>query len=205
MTGANPNAIQVDSGTMTLSGAISGSGSLTKAGNATLALSNSANTFGGGANVVAGTLQIRSSTALPSASTVTVGGGAALDLYGSSPSLATISGAGTVTNNNPSTTSTLTAAYVGGAASYSAAIQDGAGKIALSVPNGGMLTLSNTANAFSGGSSVTGGTLGISADGNLGARPAAWPSTTARCRGARISPWAAAGQFPWRAVPRSPS
>ena len=31
-----------------------------------------------------------------------------------------------------------------------------------------MLTLSNTANTFSGGSTVNGGTLGISADGNLG-------------------------------------
>ena len=140
---------------------------MTKAGNATLALSNAANTFGGGANVVAGTLQIRSSTALPSASSVTVGGGS-VDLYGTSPTLATISGAGTATNNNPSTTSTLTAAYIGGTASYSAAIQDGTGKIVLYVPSGGMLTLSNTANTFSGGSSVGGGTLGISADGNLG-------------------------------------
>ena len=53
-------------------------------------------------------------------------------------------------------------------ATFAAAIQDGAGKIAVNVPSGGMLTLCNTANTFSGGSTVTSGTLSVSANANLG-------------------------------------
>ena len=130
LSGSGANTIQADAGVMTLSGAISGSGGLTKTGIGTLALGNAGNSYSGGTNVVAGTLQLQAATALSSTSAVTVAGGAALDLNGISPSLANISGSGVVTNNNLSTTSTLTAAYVGGAASYAAAIQDGAGKIA---------------------------------------------------------------------------
>ena len=95
--------------------------------------------------------------------------GPSLDLNGFSPALANVSGGGAVTNSKLSTTSTLSAAYVGAAASYAAAIQDGAGKVAMNVPGGGTLTLSNTANTYSGGTTVS-GTLSVSADGNLGGR-----------------------------------
>jgi fibronectin-binding autotransporter adhesin len=168
LSGSGTNVIQPDAGVMTLSGAVSGSGGLTKAGNGTLALSNGGNLYSGGTSVAAGILRLQAVTALGSTSPVTVAGGAELDLDGTSPTMANISGSGTVTNSALSTTSTLSAAYVGGTASFAAAIQDGAGHIALSVPSGGLLTLGNTANTFSRGVSVSGGTLGISADGNLG-------------------------------------
>ena len=168
LTGSGVNTIQSDTGVMTLSGAIGGVGGLTKAGNGTLALGSAGNSYSGGTNVAAGSLQLQAAAALSSTSPITVAGGASLDLNGYGPSLANLSGNGIVTNSNSASPSTLSSAYVSGSASFAAAIQDGAGQIALAVPAGGMLALSNPANTFSAGASVTGGTLGITADGNLG-------------------------------------
>ena len=169
LSGSGGNTIQADTGVMTLSGAISGSGALTKTGNGTLAVSNSDNSFSGGTTVAAGTLQLAGANALSSTSAVTIAGGTLLDLNGFGLALANISGGGSVTNTS-STTATLKAAYVGGTASFAAAIQDGAGKVAVGVPAGGLLTLSNTANTYSGGTTISsGGTLSVSADANLGA------------------------------------
>ena len=58
----------------TFSGALSGSGSLTKIGAGTLVLSGS-NSYGGGTNVEAGTLAINTGAALPEGTSLTVGGG----------------------------------------------------------------------------------------------------------------------------------
>ena len=167
LSGSGANTIQADAGIMTLSGTISGSGGLSKTGIGTLAVSNSGNSFSGGTNVLAGTLQLKAAKALSSTSAVTVYSGASLDLNGLSPTLANIFGGGGVTNGNAAT-STLSAAYVSGAASYAAAIQ---GKIAVNVPAGGTLTLANSGNSYSGGTSLNGGRLSISSDGNLGAVP----------------------------------
>ena len=169
LSGSGANTIQVDTGVMTFSGAISGSGALTKTGNGTLGISHFNNSFSGGTTVAGGTLQLNGANVLSSTSAVTVAGGASLDLNGTGPALANISGGGTVTNGALSTTATLNAAYVGGTASFAAAIQDGAGKVAVGVPASGLLTLSNTANTYSGGTSISaGGTLSVSADANLG-------------------------------------
>jgi autotransporter-associated beta strand protein len=176
LNGSGVNTIQADAGVVTLSGAISGSGGLTTTGNGILALANTGNPYTGGTTVATGTLQLQALTALSSTAAVTVAGGAVLDLNGYSPSLANFSGGGTVADNKPSSFSTLIAAYVSGVASYAAAIQDGAGKVAVSVPAGGTLILSNTANGYSGGTNVSGGQLSIAADGSLGNVPAA--STT---------------------------
>ena len=156
--------IQADSGVLSL-GLVSGTGGLTKAGLGTLALSES---YAGSASVLAGTLRLSAANVLADNATVALAPGAALDLYGNGQALSSIAGDGTVTNGKAGSKATLTAAYNGGLAEYDAAIQDGAGSIGLAVPAGGQLTLTNTNNTFSLGTSVS-GALTITADGELGA------------------------------------
>ena len=73
--GSSSSTIQVDpSQTYTTSGVISSTGTLNKTGAGTLVLGG-ANTFNGGANISAGTLQVASSGALGSSGTISFGGG----------------------------------------------------------------------------------------------------------------------------------
>ena len=87
----------IDTGTFdaTLSGAISGTGLLTKEGTGTLTLSGTS-TYTGATTVAAGTLAAGAANAFSPASAVTVAGGATLDLAGHSQSVAGMSLAGTV-------------------------------------------------------------------------------------------------------------
>src|SRR5262249_44182568 len=62
------------SGSLTISGAISGAGGIANAGPGTLVLSNASNTFGGGTSVTAGMLQFKALGSFGSGS-VTVNGG----------------------------------------------------------------------------------------------------------------------------------
>jgi len=166
LAGSGTNTIQTDAGVMGLT-TVTGTGGLTKAGLGTLAI-DSGSTYTGGTTISAGTLQmLAAATALSNSSGLSIAGGASLDLNGLSPVLPNISGAGVVTNGKLATTSTLSAASPTGSATYTAAIQDGAGYVAVNVPSGNLLTVSNPVNAYSGGTSVS-GTLSISADGNLG-------------------------------------
>ena len=64
----------------TISGKISGAGSLTQFGLGTLSLTNSANGYTGGTNILGGTLFVASSGALPGSGTVSVAAGATLSL-----------------------------------------------------------------------------------------------------------------------------
>ena len=129
LAGSGANTIQADTGVMTLSGVVSGSGSLIAAGNGTLALANAGNSYYGGTNILAGTVQIQSATALGSSTApVTVASGASLDLNGLSPALANIAGGGVVTNSNSATTSTLSAAYAGGTASFARSFRTAPGR-----------------------------------------------------------------------------
>ena len=107
---ANSGALVMSSSSnQTLSGAITGPGSLTMNGNSILTLGTAANTFSGGTTINAGTLTITSAgsntaSALGVGQSVTVGSGAelrlaatdALGYYGGNPSSLTING-GTMT------------------------------------------------------------------------------------------------------------
>jgi autotransporter-associated beta strand protein len=170
LTGSGNNTIQIDSsGTVALSGPLSGSGGLVKTGLGTLGISNTTSNFAGGVTVSAGTLQLLASSSLPTSAPISLASGASLDLNGKSQSLVQVIGGGKVRNNN-AVTSTLAAAYNAGSANFAAEIQDGAGKIAISAPGGGVLLLSNTGNNYSGGTFIaSGGTVSVSADGALGA------------------------------------
>ena len=77
--GSAASTIQVDAGqTYTTANAVSGSGALSKTGAGTLIL-NASNTYSGGTNVTAGTLQMGANSVLPATGLLTVSGGT-LDL-----------------------------------------------------------------------------------------------------------------------------
>ncbi|MBU3577884.1 autotransporter-associated beta strand repeat-containing protein, partial [Polynucleobacter sp. UK-Kesae-W10] len=79
----------------TLSGNISGTGALNKAGSSTLTLAGS-NTYGGTTTINAGTLQAGSSSALPSSTDLTIATGATLDMWGYPVTVGSLSGAGSI-------------------------------------------------------------------------------------------------------------
>jgi len=100
--GANGGTIQTDD-TTTFSGAVTGTGGLTKTGASTLSLIGT-NTYAGATTVGAGTLSIGLANSLPAASTVSVGTNGTLsiaDINGtiSNSGTTTVSGSGALTLN----------------------------------------------------------------------------------------------------------
>jgi len=87
--------IEVDANrTFTVSGKVSGSG-LTKTGDGTLVLSNTANDYSGATDIQAGTLSLGHAGVIPDTSDVTVSG--ELDLNGKAETINSLGGAGSVT------------------------------------------------------------------------------------------------------------
>ncbi|MDR1228855.1 MAG: autotransporter-associated beta strand repeat-containing protein [Azoarcus sp.] len=144
----NANVTFNRSDALTYAGAISGSGSLTKAGGGTLTLTGS-NTYGGATTVTDGTLagNIAANTNL------TVDAGATYSGNGAARTINVLSGAGTVTSNNSLTVQS---------GAFSGAV---AGTASLTKAGSGMLTLTGT-NAYTGNTTVTAGTLEVT--GTLG-------------------------------------
>lgn len=147
----------------TISGIISGAGSLTKSGAGAVTLSG-VNTLSGNWTISAGTLSIAADSGLgtapgsPVAANITIAGGAFLQFTG-----------GFTLNANrgmtlPSGTATL---LVSATMTYTGII---AGAGLLQKSNGSLLTL-GTANTYSGGTTIAGGVLRIEGDGALGTAP----------------------------------
>jgi len=158
------------SDTITVSGAISGTGSLTQQGTGTLVLSGS-NTYSGSTVVNSGgTLRAGSNGALPSGSgksDVTLDG--TLDLNGYSPSVNGLTGSGTVTAGVAGT-ATLSVGNNNQSSTFSGVIQDGSGTVSLTKVGTGTLYLTGT-NTFSGGTTISAGSLQLgyySSTGSLG-------------------------------------
>ena len=150
-----------DTGTSsTLSGTISGTGSLTKNGPGTLTLSGN-NTYGGATNVAAGTLRAGSSTALSASSAFTVN--SVLDLNGFSNSIGSLSGTGTVTNNGAAP-AVLTVGNDNTNTTFGGILKDGTSLLGLTKIGTGTLTLTG-ANTYSNGTTISAGTLQV---GNAG-------------------------------------
>src|SRR5205085_831343 len=171
-------------GTMTISTAISEGGnnySITKTGNGPLTLSG-ANTFGGGLTLSAGTLNINSATA-PGTGTVTINSGTIANTSGSAITLANNNsqtwggdfafdgtsgtnnlnlgtGAVTLTANRQITASGATSTLIVGGAI-------GGSGFSLTKAGVGTLTLSG-ANTYSGGTTLSAGTLSINNASALG-------------------------------------
>ncbi len=173
--------ITVQASTLTVGGVISGNG-LVKLGAGTLALTNN-NPFLGSSNTIgAGTLQLGSAGALPSAVSLVLGSGAAtggtLDLNGLTVTIGDLStgnsGSPSVNVIGSSSTTANSTLIVANAqpSTFGGVIQDqlGAGSMTLALASKGSLTLTG-ANTYSGGTSINGGVLTVSNDGNLGTGP----------------------------------
>ncbi len=154
-------------GSLTISSAIVNNGAtsigVTLTGGGTLVLSG-ANTYTGATSVDSGTLRAGALNTIPSASAVTVASGATLVLGGFNQSVASLNGAGSVTNNS-NANATLT--FGGGTFSGVISNTTGANTGTLGLAITGVTTLSGT-NTYSGGTSIA-NTLSVSSDANLGA------------------------------------
>jgi autotransporter-associated beta strand protein len=162
------STIQVDpSQTFTLTSAIGGSGALNKTGSGTMVVSG-ANTYSGGTNVAAGTLQISASDRLVNTGALTVSGGT-FDVQTFTETVGTVSlTSGTISGSG---TGTLTGSSYAVQSGTASAILGGTGT--MTKTTSGNVTLTGT-NTFTGATTISGGKL-IAA----GASGSALGSTTA--------------------------
>ncbi len=189
--GANGGTFNIGGGSgaaqVTLSGVVSGTGSLTKNGQAILELSGN-NTYTGAINVTAGTVIASHSNALgTTAGTTTVSSGATVRLAGALTvaesfslsgtgkavsavnygALHLISGSTTVSGSVTLAGDADISAASGSALTISGALSGGASK--MNKTDAGTVILSNSGNeaGLTGGTTVTAGTLSVAADDNL--------------------------------------
>jgi autotransporter-associated beta strand protein len=127
-----------------------GSFSLTKVGTGAILISGS-DTYTGGTVVSAGSLQLGSATALPFGA-ATVNG--TLDLSGNSASVTSLTGSGTIDSSDINNAVTLSVQN----GNFSGTLKNSQQPLALTMTGPGTLVLSGN-NSFSGGLSVSGGTL----------------------------------------------
>ena len=161
---AGGGAFLADAGTSsTLSGAISGAGSLTKAGAGTLILAG-ANTYSGATNVALGTLQAGSPTALSPNSTFNVT--SELNLNGFKSTIGSLSGTGTVTNS-VGIPATLTIGGDNTNTTFSGTLTEGSGNLGFAKLGNGTLILTGES-TYTGGTTITVGTLQIGDGGTSG-------------------------------------
>ena len=144
--------------TITLSGAVSGTGNLVEADSGTLLLA-ATNTYAGDTTINAGTLRLGSKSALPygpGAGNLSVGG--TLDLNNFSISLDGLLGSGLVTSGSAGSPA-LTVGCDNATSTFSGTIQNGsATALALVKTGSGELVLSGN-NSFTGGTTVLQGRL----------------------------------------------
>ncbi|WP_447749035.1 DUF4347 domain-containing protein [Pseudomonas nicosulfuronedens] len=147
--GSAGGSLAINGGTATLSGVVSGGGSLTKTGSGTVILSGS-NTYTGATMVAAGVLTVSGGNAIADVSNVTVSAGATLSLL-SAETLASLAGAGAVQLGS----STLTVGGGNQSTTFSGSISGGG---SLTKIGSGTLILSGS-NSYAGTTAVQGGTL----------------------------------------------
>jgi autotransporter-associated beta strand protein len=136
---------------------------LTKMGTGTLNLS-STNTYSGATTVRAGTLQAGSTGAFSPNSAFTVS--SRLDLNGFSNKIGSLAGGGIVTNGGGAL-AVLTIGTDNTSTTFSGSLEDGVGSLAVAKIGIGTLVLSG-ANSFTGGTTISGGTLQLGDGGTTG-------------------------------------
>jgi fibronectin-binding autotransporter adhesin len=157
-----------DNTSTTFSGSLTNGGStigLTKTGTGTLTLGG-ANTYSGATTVSAGTLKAGLTTAFSANSAFTVGVSSTLDLNGHSNSVGSLAGGGTVTNSS-ATAAILTEGADNTSTTFSGSLSNGGSTIGLTKTGTGTLILTG-ANTYSGGTTISAGTLQIGNGGGSG-------------------------------------
>jgi fibronectin-binding autotransporter adhesin len=146
---------QVDTGTTTLSGAIGGPGGLSKLGTGTLTITNSGNTYSGLTQINAGTLALTGGGTLAQSSGVFVGAGSTFDISGTTTG-ATIQDLTGGTGSAVALGAKTLTVGTSNSTTYAGDISGVGGSL---VKQGsGTLTL-NGLNTYSGGTTVSAGTL----------------------------------------------
>jgi fibronectin-binding autotransporter adhesin len=161
--GSSTSTFQIDpSQTYTVTGTVSGTGSLNKTGTGTLILSG-ANTYTGATNVSAGTLQTSANERIANTSDLNVSGGTfALQSFSETVASVTLT-SGSITGTS---TGTLTASSYSLESGNVSAVLAGTGPMTKSTT--GTVTLTGI-NTFTGTTTVTGGTLVLAAGGTSAA------------------------------------
>ncbi|NBP54831.1 MAG: hypothetical protein EBU67_11255, partial [Actinobacteria bacterium] len=149
----------------TFAGVVSGTGAMVKTGTGTLTLSG-ANTYSGSTTISVGTLALGTAAErISNSSAVTIADGATFNLASFNETVASISGAGSITlSTTGSTNNTLTLAG-DATTTFSGVISDSASASGSIVKRGsGTLTLSG-ANTYDGSTTVSAGTLAVGRSG----------------------------------------
>ena len=164
LAGTNSNAavllgsetLTVTAASDTFAGAITGAGGLTVQGGTEML--SGANTYSGATTVESGATLIGGATNTFSPnSAATIVANAFLDLGGYSQTIASLAGAGTVTNSGTASPATLTEGN-NNSTIFSGIIQDGTSTTAFTKTGSGTLTLLGN-NTYTGGTNINGGTL----------------------------------------------
>ena len=155
-------------GATTITNGISGTGGLTKSGTGTTILSGT-NTYTGGTTISAGTLQVSGGSALADNGAVTVSAGATLDLNGTSETIGSLSGSGTLNIGSGTLTLTDSASTTfSGSISGSGTIAGGGTyTVASGATLSGNSTFSTAVTVQSGATIAPGNSPGTISTGNL--------------------------------------
>ncbi len=165
--------IDANGGTGSFSGVIQdGSGTVALTLDATGALEtlSGANTYSGLTTITLGTLQVGANNSIPASSDVIDSD--TFDLNGFIDTVGALAGAGLVTSSVAGS-AMLTVGATGNSATFTGVIADGAngtGIVSFGKTGSGVETLTAT-NSYSGGTTISAGTLSISKDRNLGSVP----------------------------------
>ena len=171
---------------VTVSGALSGAGTLTKSGAGTLFLSGN-NTYTGGVNINAGKVNLggASGTALSTTNALAFGASSSgtLTLSGRNASVGSLSGDSTATIENNHTTAATFTSTASSDTTFAGVIQNGAsGTLAFTKAGSGALTLSNT-HTYTGATTISNGTVNLTSTGSIAAGSTVTVSSTGTLHG----------------------